>query len=149
MNRIVVCVLVTLLTVTGTSAAHADPAQPDKSDGDGWVVKEGDVTIEFTPRPSEALRDASGCNGSVCIYLKGAGRTLTRWRTTAYVSSADCAAARYWTNGRLARSTRNYCTNGPGTLTATWHNPGTFPDNTRACNSWTNINGYPCKMVRS
>lgn len=151
MHRPLARLLLTIVTVATSlllgpvgSVAAADT---DGADG-GWTAREGDVTVTFTPAGDASANDSSGCDGRVCIILTGSGVTLGQWRTTAAVSTADCASARFWSNGALVRSSGTYCSSGPGTLTATWDAPSRFPDNTTACNSWTDITGYPCQTIK-
>jgi hypothetical protein len=145
-NRLVAVLVVTLLLIP-MGAAHARQA-PTATEG--WSVQDGDLLIEFTPEsPDDAvtLLSASGCNVDVCIYLTGSGLTVDRWRTTGYVTSNECSRARFWANGSIVKASSLFCPSSSGTLSATWESPGRFANGTQACNSWTNVTGYPCKTI--
>ena len=136
-----------LLPVSPASAAAPDPP---RGNADGWSVRDGDLLIEFTPDSATtdvALMSASGCNVDVCIYLTGSGLTVDQWRTTGYVTSNECSRARFWANGSIIKSSSLYCPSSSGTLSTTWFSPGRFANGTQACNSWTNVTGYPCKTI--
>lgn len=113
------------------------------------AVPDGDLLVEFTPDTSGEITilSASGCNYDVCIYLTGSGLTVDKWRTTGYVTSNECSRAKFWANGDLIKTSSLYCPSTSGTLSVTWDNPGRFADGTKACNSWTNVTGYPCKTI--
>ena len=138
-----------MTAVIGLLLVAVAPASATESAG-GWSVQDGDLLIEFTPESSEptlSLLSASGCNVDVCIYLTGSGLTVDRWRTTGYVTSNECSRARFWANGSIIKSSSLYCPSSSGTLSATWDSPGRFANETQACNSWTNVTGFPCKTI--
>lgn len=145
--RFITVVAIGLLLLAVAAPAFAkQPGGPAA----GWSVQEGDLLIEFTPDSDEpvlSLLSASGCNVDVCIYLTGSGLTVDRWRTTGYVTSNECSRARFRANGSIIKSSSLYCPSSSGTLSATWDNPGRFANGTQACNSWTNVTGYPCKTI--
>ncbi len=137
-----------LIAVLMLTTGHGVGAASDAPTADG-----DDVVVTFTPGKADpggaAVEDASGCNINVCIYLTGSGLVLSQWRTTAYVASATCTRASFWANGTRVRQSATYCSSGPGTISATWTNPGSFTNGTQACNSWTVVSGYPCKTIQS
>lgn len=105
------------------------------------------ATVLVRPGAAEAqvtTQDAQGCNGDVCIILKGSGTNVTSWRTTAGVSGYQCGYAYFWRNGSVIR-TVYAC--GTGTLSTTWSSPGSFSDGDELCNSWSAASGYPCKYI--
>lgn len=130
---------------------HAGSAAAEEGPDSGWTWDQGDMTVAFVPdeggEPGFSTQDAGGCNGHVCIYLTGSGTHLDRWMTTADVASASCTSASFWADGAVVRRSTTVCTSGSGTVTATWNNPGTFPHGTQACNSWSGVQGHPCKMI--
>lgn len=147
MFRLPVVAYLVLGVLLVTSAAPASAARPGSGDANGWVVQDGDLTVEFTPDGGFTTQSASGCNVNVCIYLTGTGLTVDRWRTTGYVTAGTCSRARFHANDTIIKTSSLHCPSTSGTLSATWDNPGRFANNTQACNSWTNVSGYPCKTI--
>ncbi len=87
---------------------------------------------------------ADGCNGYVCIFVDGSGLVVTKWRTTASVSSYRCEYAYFKRNGYAVKIMED-C--GSSTLSTTWDNPGTFSHGDELCNTWSNVSGEPCITI--
>lgn len=105
------------------------------------------VNTPTPPSPAVGAQDASGCNGSVCIYLAGSGLHVDSWRTRATTTSYTCTRPRYWRNGVIIRTGAQQC--GPsGTKLYAGYGSGTFSHGDVLCNTWTNMPGKPCKTIR-
>lgn len=147
-----------LLLALASSAAIASPASaveqndgaraPDMESGNVRLVR-----VRFIPAGETdgeaSIMDASGCNQNVCIVLTGTGTYLSKWRTTASVTSATCSYARFHRNDSVIRTSATICSSGSGTLEAIWESPGYFTDGDKLCNSWNGISGYPCKYIEA
>lgn len=90
---------------------------------------------------------AGGCDGHVCIYIKGSTTWVTYWRTTALLPSSMCTVAKYWDNGVVIYEGNTKCGSAGGTVSSYWTTPGYFPAGTELCNTWTGLSGKACVMI--
>jgi hypothetical protein len=134
-----------------------------------WVQAFPEQTL---PNYSE-VASAVGCNQDVCIYVKGEGRVVDEWWTSAWQYYADgrvCPDV-YWTvehdPGTAAPYTKDaYFNNGENCARAPdpdtrvfWSGytdtvPDVFESTTIICNRWRDLpadplSGYPCVSVHS
>jgi hypothetical protein len=91
---------------------------------------------------------ASTCSSSVCIYVTGTGLVVANWSTTAVLAKSTCSTADFLVNGSV-RATAEACGSANEKLDADWAAPGTFPNGTILCNTWSGISGEPCATVHS
>ncbi|HLZ57649.1 MAG TPA: hypothetical protein VKR06_11930 [Ktedonosporobacter sp.] len=115
----------------------------------GMRGKNGEIpTIKALPKGSRLPKSASGCNQSVCISITGRKLSVRDWLTTGSADGATCTYAVFWANG-LAATSNEIC--GPaGTIySSDWSNPGSFPNQTKVCNSWVAIGGFACETIHS
>ncbi len=98
--------------------------------------------------PPATVDSASGCNGSVCIFLTGAGLYVSEWTTRAYPTSYVCSSPRFWRNGVLVATGSTAC-GGSGSEFVAHYGSGWFSDGDVLCNTWTNLPGKPCETVHS
>lgn len=140
------------LSATFPQAAHsAVPVSTEAASGE-VPSQVRLVRVRFIPDngpdSDASAMDAAGCNQNVCIALTGSGTYLSKWRTTATVTSSTCSYARFHRNDTVIRTSATICSPGSGTLEAIWQSPGYFTDGDKLCNSWNGISGYPCKYIQ-
>jgi len=89
---------------------------------------------------------ASGCNLDVCIYLRGSGLHVDRWRTTARPTGYTCSYAAYWVRGVIETTSNTICGDSGDIFVSIWDDEW-FLDGTVVCNTWVHIAGKPCKKI--
>lgn len=89
-------------------------------------------------------RNASGCNGEVCIEVTGSGLHVSTWSTFAYTNGYQCSYGAFWEDGDLAGTGPQECNDG-----IVWNSTGDldFGGTTQICNTWVGISGRPCETV--
>jgi hypothetical protein len=92
---------------------------------------------------------ADTCSGSVCIYVVGTGLTVSNWTTTAVLSKTMCSTARYLDDGVVIATSGSTCGTSGEQLASDWPSPGSFPNGTQLCNTWSGVSGEPCITVHS
>lgn len=106
-------------------------------------------------RPGRAVTNgplsASPCDFDVCLVITGTGLHVTDWDTSAFYGGTGtlCTRAAWHQNGAIIRTGPTICGKGPGTFYSAWTPNKNFPNDTLACNGWTNVKGYPCATIHS
>ncbi|MET8952391.1 hypothetical protein ACWEO4_03750 [Streptomyces sp. NPDC004393] len=89
-----------------------------------------------------------GCNADVCIDVQGTGLKVNMWNTTAN-ANVGCGQVKYVRNSSQVFESPSICppNSDPGVYYYYAHPNMTYPQNTKLCNAWTKITGYPCATV--
>ncbi|MGW1758828.1 hypothetical protein [Streptomyces mirabilis] len=89
-----------------------------------------------------------GCNAQVCIDVQGTGLKVNQWNTTAN-ANVGCSQAKYVRNSNQVFESAPICppNDNPGVYYYYTNPETTYPQNTKLCNAWTRITGYPCATV--
>ena len=111
-------------------------------------VPAGAAPLSSGGLPPATVDSASGCNGSVCIFLTGTGLYVSDWTTRAYPTSYVCSSPRFWRNGVLVATGSTAC-GGAGSEFVAHYGSGWFSDGDVLCSTWTNLPGRPCETVHS
>ncbi|MEU6200940.1 hypothetical protein [Streptomyces sp. NPDC047061] len=149
---------VALLTGS-TTAASADSQQDEVvsvQNGDtayGWVssdyLQAHPGFLESQAKSVEAEPQSHfGCNTDVCIDVLGTGLKVNQWNTTAN-ANVGCSQAKYVRNSNQVFESDPICppNSNPGVYYYYTNPNTTYPQNTKLCNAWTKITGYPCATV--
>jgi hypothetical protein len=131
------------LMVTGTVLAIATMAPA------GATVVDHQHKLSDPAATAVLPASAETCSGSVCIYVVGTGLTVSNWSTTAVLSKTMCSTARYLDDGVVIATSGSTCGTSGEQLTSDWPSPGSFPNGTRLCNTWSGVSGEPCITVHS
>jgi hypothetical protein len=115
------------------------------------TTRQGKLTYGWRPdRAGRTMRrSADTCNFNACLHIVGSGLYVTDWDTSAFYGGTGtlCTRAAWHQNGAIIRTGPTICGKGPGTFYSAWTPHKNFPNNTLACNGWTNVKGYPCATI--
>lgn len=103
-----------------------------------------------SPIEQFSVQNADGCNSNVCISISGKGRVVNNWDTHAF-GNVGCTSARFVRNGTTLLYTDPVCPNSSSKGVYYYYlgGPSTQPNNSKLCNAWDRISGYPCETVHS
>ncbi|MGW5477916.1 hypothetical protein [Streptomyces sp. NPDC004008] len=88
-----------------------------------------------------------GCNADVYIDVRGTGLKANMWNTTAN-ANVGCSRVKYVRNSNQVFESAPICPPNSNPGVYPYANPNTtYPQNTKLCNAWTKITGYPCATV--
>ena len=115
------------------------------------TTRQGKLTYGWRPgRAGRTMRrSADTCDFNACLHIVGSGLYVTDWDTSAFYGGTGtlCTRAAWHQNGAIIRTGPTICGKGPGTFYSAWTPHKNFPNNTLACNGWTNVKGYPCATI--
>jgi hypothetical protein len=114
----------------------------------GWRPGSAGRTV---PNYAAQRHTTDKCNFNACLNIVGSGLYVTDWDTSAFYGGSGtlCTRAAWHQNGAIIRTGPTICGKGPGTFYSAWTPHKNFPNNTLACNGWTNVKGYPCATIHS
>jgi len=160
-----------LMVILNTLIAVPSTAGAGTMGLDAWLRQEGATQTcdgracaGFIPAADGTIDSADGCNGRVCIHVRGSGLTVDTWWTTATLYYADgrmCNPTAYFkAKGPNATSyytvdylTVRECHHEDGMWYAYFENGGssTWQDGTRLGNTWTpkRLSGFPTELVHA
>ncbi|HLZ62986.1 MAG TPA: hypothetical protein VKR06_39050 [Ktedonosporobacter sp.] len=115
----------------------------------GMRGKNGEIPIiKALPKGSILLKSASRCNQSVCFSITRRKLSVSDWLTISSADVATCTYAVFWANG-LAATSNEICGPAGAIYVSDWPNPGSFPTQTKVCNSWATIGGFACETIHT
>lgn len=158
-------VLSVLIAVPRTASASRTSLGALLREAGATQTCDGMACAGFIPAGGVTIQSADGCNGRVCIHLRGSGLTVDTWWTT---------AALYYSDGRMCNPTAYFKAKGPNATSyyivdvvtvplckhtdgwwyAYFENGGLsrWQDGTRLGNTWTPnppLSGFPTELVHA
>jgi hypothetical protein len=115
------------------------------------TTRQGKLTYGWRPGSAGRTlrRSADKCDFNVCLHIVGTGLYVSDWDTSAFYGGSGtlCTRAHWHLNGAIIRTGPLLCGKGPGTFYSAWTPHKNFPNDSLACNGWTNVKGYPCATI--